>query len=209
VGLVRTSRDTVVVRPPRNLVAARGASEWSSVLECWESASVGVRLGCVLATAIALIASMTGAIPIACGLAIATLVPAVLTDTQVRRLPDVWIASAGIVLLVGVGVSWSTGSTSTSIAGLAAGALLMSVPILLLHLASPASMGFGDVKLAIVLGAAVGALDWNLAIPALALAAGSTATIGVCTRARHIAFGPGLVAGALVALLAQDLVTGG
>ena len=154
------------------------------MLECWESASVGVRLGCVLATAIALIASITGAIPIASGLAIATLMPAVLTDTQVRRLPDVWIASAGIVLLVGVGVSWSTGSTSTSIAGLAAGALLMSVPILLLHLVSPASMGFGDVKLAIVLGAAVGALDWNLAIPALALAAGSTATVGVCTRAR-------------------------
>jgi leader peptidase (prepilin peptidase)/N-methyltransferase len=70
-------------------------------------------------------------------------------------------------------------------------------------------MGFGDVKLAVVLGAAIGVLDWNLAIPALALAAGSTATVGVLTRARHVAFGPGLVGGALVAMLAHDLLVRG
>ena len=57
-----------------------------------------------------------------------------------------------------------------------------------------------------VLGAAVGFLDWNLAVPALALAAGSTATVGLCTRAKYIAFGPGLVGGALVALLAHGLL---
>jgi leader peptidase (prepilin peptidase)/N-methyltransferase len=80
----------------------------------------------------------------------------------------------------------------------------MAAPLLILHLASPASMGFGDVKLALLVGAAVGALDWQLTIPAMAIAAGSTATVGLMTRARTIAFGPGLVAGALIALLAGE-----
>jgi leader peptidase (prepilin peptidase)/N-methyltransferase len=82
----------------------------------------------------------------------------------------------------------------------------MTAPLLLLHLVSPSAMGFGDVKLAVVLGAAVGVLDWQLAVPALALAAGATATVGVVTRARTIPFGPGLLAGALVATLANDLL---
>ena len=67
-------------------------------------------------------------------------------------------------------------------------------------------MGFGDVKLALLLGAAVGALDWQLTIPALAIAAGTTATVGLMRHARAIAFGPGLVGGSLVAMLAHDLL---
>ena len=130
---------------------------------------------------------------------IAIVVPAVLVDTQDHRLPDVWIAAAAIVLLIAVGLTWSVGSMSPSLAALAAGATLMAGPLLALHLVSPTSMGFGDVKLAMVLGAAVGFLDWRLAVPALALAAGSTATVGLLTRARYVAFGPGLVGGALVA----------
>ena len=67
----------------------------------------------------------------------------------------------------------------------------MALPLLLMHLASPSSMGFGDVKLAVVVGAAVGAADWQLALPALALAAGATATVGIVERLRHVPFGPG------------------
>lgn len=163
------------------------------------------RLGCVLATLLALGAAALELIPLASGLALIVVMPAVLVDVEQHRLPDVWIAAAAIVLLVAVGVGWSLGSTSTTAAGLAAGATVMAAPLLVLHLVSPSSMGFGDVKLALLLGAAVGALDWRLAISALAIAAGSTATVGVMMRARTIAFGPGLVAGALVALLASDL----
>jgi leader peptidase (prepilin peptidase)/N-methyltransferase len=163
----------------------------------------------VLGVALSITALLVGAIPIASGLAVAAVMPAVLVDTQERRLPDVWLGLAAILLLVGVGISWSTGATMSSPGGLAAGSALMAVPLFLMHLVSPSSMGFGDVKLAVVLGAAIGVLDWNLAIPALALAAGSTATVGVLTRARHVAFGPGLVGGALVAMLAHDLLVRG
>jgi leader peptidase (prepilin peptidase)/N-methyltransferase len=162
------------------------------------------RLGCVLAALITLAAAALELIPAASGLALVVVMPAVLVDVQQHRLPDVWIGGALIVLLAAVGVGWSLGSTPTIAAGLAAGAVVMAAPLLILHLASPASMGFGDVKLALLVGAAVGALDWQLTIPAMAIAAGSTATVGLMTRARTIAFGPGLVAGALIALLAGE-----
>jgi leader peptidase (prepilin peptidase)/N-methyltransferase len=105
-----------------------------------------------------------------------------------------------------VGLSWSVGATSTSLGGIAVGACLMGAPLLALHLCSPTAMGFGDVKLALLLGATIGAFDWLLVIPALALAAGSTATVGVAMRARHVAFAPGLVGGTLLALLAHDVL---
>lgn len=206
---VRTSQSGFVGRSPDRATSTQTATEWTVARDSWTSASEVVRFGCVLGAALAITAVVVGAIPIASGLVIAASMPAVLVDTQQRRLPDVWLGVAALVLLVGVGVSWSTGATVTSPVGLAIGAALMAVPLLVLHLASPSSMGFGDVKLAVVLGGAIGVLDWRLAIPALAIAAGSTATVGVVTRARLIAFGPGLVGGALVAMLANDLLVSG
>ena len=202
------SQIVVAERSSGRAAHTRPKTEWTTAVDGWHAASGVVRLGFVVGVALTIIGLLLGAIPVSSGLAITVLLPAVLVDTQQHRLPDVWIVGAAIVLLVGVGISWSTGSMTPTPAGLIAGAGLMATPLLLLHLTSPTSMGFGDVKLAIVLGAAAGVADWQLAVPALALAAGTTATVGVCTRARHIAFGPGLVGGTLVALLARDLLVG-
>ena len=79
------------------------------------------------------------------------------------------------------------------------GAAVFAAPLLTLHLVSPASMGFGDVKTALVLGAASGAIDWRLALAALALA---TAVAGIVAGAESVAFGPGLVAAAAISLAA-------
>ena len=76
------------------------------------------------------------------------------------------------------------------------GRIAMAVPVLILHVVSPDSMGFGDVKAALVLGAAVGTIDWRLGAVALCLAALSGAVAGVLGRRRTIAFGPCLVFGA-------------
>ena len=62
-------------------------------------------------------------------------------------------------------------------------------------------MGFGDVKAGAVLGAAMGLIDVELALLALVLGLGAGAAWGVATRARSIALGPSLVAGALAAVL--------
>jgi leader peptidase (prepilin peptidase)/N-methyltransferase len=76
--------------------------------------------------------------------------------------------------------------------------------LLLLWLVYPGGMGLGDVKLALLMGAVLGAS----VIPALALAFVAGSVLGIVllirvgSRARKIAvpFGPFLAAGALVAL---------
>ena len=132
---VGTSSDVVAERSPRSAVAPRTVDEWSIALDCWAGASLFARLGCVLATLITLGAAALELIPVASGLALVVVMPAVLVDVEQHRLPDVWIGAASIVLLVAVGVGWSLGSTSTTAAGLAAGAVVMAAPLLILHLA--------------------------------------------------------------------------
>src|ERR671914_14378 len=83
-------------------------------------------------------------------------------------------------------------------------ALFLYVPMLVY----PAGMGFGDVKLALLLGAAVGkAVGFSLvlatagaAIVSLAILAGA----GAGGRKRAIPFGPFLALGTIVALFAGD-----
>jgi leader peptidase (prepilin peptidase)/N-methyltransferase len=90
---------------------------------------------------------------------------------------------------------------------LAIGAVGMAGPLLLLHLVSPAAMGWGDVKLAFVLGSALASVDVRLGIAALALASAAT-LIGALVAGRvAVPFAPGLVAGA-AALLATVSTTG-
>jgi prepilin signal peptidase PulO-like enzyme (type II secretory pathway) len=65
-----------------------------------------------------------------------------------------------------------------------------------------------------VLGAAVGTIDWRLGAVALCLAACGAAIVGVIGRHRTIPFGPFLVVGAWVSVLAGGriislLFTGG
>ena len=81
----------------------------------------------------------------------------------------------------------------------------MAMPLLVLHLVAPRSMGFGDVKAALVLGAAVGTLAWQLGLVALCAAAGLGAGVGLARRSATIAFGPFLVAGAAVALIGFEV----
>ena len=151
-------------------------------------------------------ATAGGAVPIAGAIGIALLVPAAVVDVEQRRLPDAWVAAGGIAVLATLVVDSVVGQPNdVDVLGrVALGALMMSVPLLVLHLVSPASMGFGDVKAAIVLGAAIGTADARLAVVALCLAAGTGATVGLATGRRTIAFGPYLVAASLVVLLAHD-----
>jgi leader peptidase (prepilin peptidase)/N-methyltransferase len=79
-----------------------------------------------------------------------------------------------------------------------------------LHLASPRSLGLGDVKLVGVLGLALGWRAWGaLAWGAiLAFAAGALVGLGLVAAGRlgrrdHLPFGPFLAAGTLAALLLQ------
>ena len=88
---------------------------------------------------------------------------------------------------------------------------LLAVPTVVffvLHLVSPRSMGFGDVKLSFTLGLALGFLGWGEMILGLFLGFLYGAVIGlilIATRVRGksqaVPFGPFLAGGALTAIL--------
>jgi leader peptidase (prepilin peptidase)/N-methyltransferase len=156
----------------------------------------------VVAVAAVAIGSLVVAAPIAGASAIAVLVPAAVVDVEQRRLPDAWIGAGLVVLVVALALEGAIGQPIDG-GNPVAGALAMALPLLVLHLVSPTSMGFGDVKATVVLGAAVGTIDWRLGAVALCIAALTAALTGGLTRRHAVPFGPFLVLGAGLALLAH------
>jgi leader peptidase (prepilin peptidase)/N-methyltransferase len=85
--------------------------------------------------------------------------------------------------------------------------VLLAGLLLLVHLISPRGMGFGDVKLGVPLGLALGPAGLAGVVVAALAASVLGAIAGVVVLARHrdraraFAFGPCLCAGALLVLL--------
>lgn len=157
----------------------------------------------ILALLIALaVAGISVAVGVAAApvLAVAVLTPAALVDLRERRLPDRWVLAAATVF-VAAGATATLVGDPPAATSVAAGALVMAGPLLALHLVSPNAMGFGDVKAAIVLGAALGAVDWRLGLVALSMAAALASIVGLARRLDTVAFGPFLVAAAALTLL--------
>lgn len=164
--------------------------------------------GAALAVIALIVAVAVGAVPVAGAIGIATLVPAAVVDVEERRLPDAWVAAGAVAVIVTLVIDSVVGQPNDTdvLSGVTLGALAMALPMLALHLVSPASMGFGDVKAAAVLGAAVGTADARLAAVALCLAAAGGAAVGLATRRRTIPFGPFLVLASLLVLLVDDQI---
>lgn len=160
------------------------------------------RCAAIATIAAALIAALQDGVPAASSISVALLVPAATVDIVEKRLPNQIIAASALALAVGFALN----SSSVLASNVMLGSALLAGPLLFLHLLSPGSMGFGDVKMALVLGAAVGAVHWQLALATIALAAGATATVALLRRMTEIAFGPGLVGAAAFSLLAQTLM---
>jgi leader peptidase (prepilin peptidase) / N-methyltransferase len=94
---------------------------------------------------------------------------------------------------------------------LAGGAGFVALGVL--HVASPRSMGFGDVKLSFVLGLALGWLGWGELLLGFFLGFLYGAVVGVTLmalrlrgRKDHVPFGPFLAAGTITAVLWGDAI---
>ena len=135
-----------------------------------------------------------------------------LIDLDTHRLPDAIVLPSYVVVLVLLALAaWNPGGDADAgswVRALLGGAALFAVYFLLL-VVYPAGMGFGDVKLAGVLGLYLGWLGWApLAVGTLAaFLLGGVAGValmagGRAGRKTALPFGPSMLAGALVALFA-------
>ncbi|MFI9643569.1 prepilin peptidase [Micromonospora sp. NPDC051925] len=127
-------------------------------------------------------------------------------DVVVRRLPTP-IVLATAATLVGMASVAATVARQPWILvnSITAGGLLAGVYLLLALLGG--GMGMGDVRLAGMLGLALGTTSWTAvllgAILPYLLAAPRAVALGVAARGHsHLAFGPYLVSGAVFAVLA-------
>ena len=133
-----------------------------------------------------------------------------LIDLDVHRLPDLIVLPsypiAFVLLLVPTVVSGDWGAL---LRGVLAG-LALFVGYLVLALVSPGGggLGFGDVKLAGVLGLLLGWVGWGPAVVSVLAAfviGGLIALVMLlarrATRSSSIAFGPSMILGAWVALM--------
>ncbi|MFJ9035250.1 prepilin peptidase [Streptomyces sp. NPDC102406] len=129
-------------------------------------------------------------------------------DFAVHRLPDVLTLPLAGLALAALGAAALLPEPGGSWRGALLGALGMAAFYLVLHLISPRGMGFGDVKLAVGLGAALG--WYGLGVLAIGVFAGVLgnglyAAVLVVTRRAgrrtEIPFGPFMIMGGFVGVL--------
>ncbi|OBB82567.1 A24 family peptidase [Mycolicibacterium peregrinum] len=117
-------------------------------------------------------------------------------DVRERRLPN-WLTLPGAVLITVVAAVAGRGGAAL------AGALTLSVLYLVMHLVAPRSLGGGDVKLAIGLGAMTGAFGidvWLLAALAAPLLTAGLALGAAMRGIRTVPHGPSMCAASAVAV---------
>lgn len=192
--------DDAGTTPP---VAPDLAAQHPSYRAALVSSTTAALAGALAVAAVCAVAVATQGIPVAAAVGVVALVPAALVDLQVRRLPNRMVFAAAVALVATLAIECVVGSIpdpASAWADAALGAALLTAPLFAMHLVSPWSMGFGDVKAAVVLGAALGLVQPQLALVSLMIGSAATATVGLVRRRRHLPFGPGLVAGAAVTL---------
>lgn len=129
-------------------------------------------------------------------------------DLHHHRLPDLIVMPLYAVTVIGLGVagllsgSWAVWS---ALAGAGIWTVVIGVPWLV---SGGRGMGFGDVKLAPVLGATLGWLSVPVAVAGLVMAFLLGASVSIvlllarrADRRTALPFGPALLAGALLAVL--------
>ncbi|MEO6653455.1 MAG: A24 family peptidase [Ilumatobacteraceae bacterium] len=159
------------------------------------------------ATAIAAGAIVVGAfgvgapgVWVAVSVALSVAALAAWVDLRSRRIPDELV---GLAVLPSVGSAVAalvTGGGAARLLAVVFGIGILALPLLVIHLVSPTAMGFGDVKLAVALGAAIGLVDPVLGLIALCMASALTAAVGIATGRGALPFGPALVIGTVMAI---------
>lgn len=130
-------------------------------------------------------------------------------DLVEHRLPDLVVLPLLIAVASSTVLAAVVESDGDRLGQAVLGALLLGAAFALLFVIAPASLGFGDVKLALVIGMLVGWYGWRTAFITLFL----TFVLGLVhgliaamlqrrLRGVHIAFGPAMLAAGLMTCVA-------
>lgn len=138
-----------------------------------------------------------------------------LIDLETLRLPDVLTLPSYAVGAALLGVAAVAGHDAWPLVRALIGMATLYTAFLAVALAVPAGMGFGDVKLAGVLGLYTGFLGWGTLVVGVVAAFALGGVVGAVLlalgagRKAKVPFGPWMVLGALVAILAAAPVVSG
>ncbi|MGH9067228.1 MAG: prepilin peptidase [Acidimicrobiales bacterium] len=129
-------------------------------------------------------------------------------DVERHRIPNRIVYPALLAALPLLGVPAALSGRLDRLGVAALGGLLAFAAFLLCHLARPRALGFGDVRMAGLVGCYLGYLGLDLVVLALALGVVLAAAVGLVLVASrragpsdHIPLAPFLAAGGLVALV--------
>lgn len=87
---------------------------------------------------------------------VATLAAVTVTDLRHYRVPDRIVAAGVAATGVAMGLATVATGRPERLGGAALGAVAFAAPLLAVHLVLPRGMGWGDVKLSVLLGAGIG-----------------------------------------------------
>ncbi|MEM9134488.1 MAG: prepilin peptidase [Actinomycetota bacterium] len=144
------------------------------------------------------------------GLAVA--IYAAVDDARTHLLRNVYTGPLALIAAVGIALHCAIADLGLPLVDLALGVAIFAGPWLVSFLISPTSIGFGDVKFSAGLGLYLGWLGPGTAFRGVFLASlvGAALAAVALVRGRRdqpIAFGPALVTGAALAVVAA--LTGG
>jgi len=211
-GLVGTVAPVVIERvPAKSELLESPFPESQAWLRTWRGwAVVGVTAGLFagMAARFGADVELLAFLVLAAGLVVLSVI-----DLREFLLPNrvVYPLAAVSAALLGLAAVVDDDLDAFARAGIAAAAAFLAFTVL--HLLSPRSMGFGDVKLSFVLGLGLGWLGTGEVVLGLALGFVYGAAVGVvllATRLRsrrdHVPFGPFMAAGALTAVLVGQAI---
>jgi leader peptidase (prepilin peptidase) / N-methyltransferase len=179
--------------------------------ECGHAVGTPAVLELVTAAVLALLAGRFGGQPLtlalgflgALGVALAAI------DISVQRLPDRLTLPAYPVLTALLAIAAVTGHDLAALWRALLGGLVLGAAYLLLGLVRPGQLGGGDIKLAGLAGLALGWLGWRAVLTGAALGFVLAGLAGLVLLAARrvtlrgtISFGPFLLGGALLVILA-------
>ena len=176
----------------RSPCRAPSRSTADRVAGAWHHSRPVVRrsMAAACATSVALVVStrLTAVLTLATAIVGVLLATAALVDSHEHRLPNRLLAVAMVVALTGAVLSIDLSVVRDSLLGMTVAAGLM----LLVRLIR--GVGMGDVKMAGVVGASVGAVTNGLlgAATAIGIAAFAASGYGLIARRQRIALGPSL-----------------